>query len=177
MRSWPLLQTLTLAILLVACLGMGGLVYAELTWPAAPAEDVSAPAARAPTPRPQHDEIGGRFSLPPLQSFAAITERPLFSQSRRPPPQGTEDASGPWSSFVLTGVIISATDREALILHGRPQTIAHLHEGQDVEGWVITSIQPDRVVIRGATSEHVLKLLDKAAPAAAPNVPPRRFNP
>lgn len=87
---------------------------------------------------------------------------------------------GPWSAFVLAGIIISPTSREVLILHGKPQTLVHLQEGQDVEGWVVTSILPDRIVLRAGAVEHELKLLDKAAPSTPviPTAPgSRRFNP
>jgi hypothetical protein len=178
MRSWPVLQTVVLLVLSVACLAMAGLVYAELTWPVAAAEDVSAasPPASASTPR---DDVGTKFSLPPVESFAAVTDRPLFAQSRRPPAQGSDDSLGPWSGLVLAGVVISPTGRQALILHGKPQTTAHVAEGQNVDGWVVTSILPDRIVIRGGTSEHELRLLEKApaTPTSPPGIPSRRsFN-
>lgn len=176
MRSWPLVQTITLALLLIASLGLGVLAYAELTWPVAAPEETSAAAAPHAAQAPR-DAIASRFSLPPLQSFSGILERPLFSQSRRPPPQGADDTTGPWSSFVLAGVIISGDSREALVLHGKPQTVVHLREGQDVEGWTVTSIQPDRIVIRSGASEHELKLLDRTTseqhPLAPSGPPPR----
>jgi hypothetical protein len=176
-RSWPVLQTVTLLVLSVVCLVMAGLVYAELTWPVAAAEDVSA-ASPAPASAPRSD-VGAKFSLPPVESFATVTDRPLFAQSRRPPAQGSDDSLGPWSGLVLAGVIISPTGRQALILHGKPQVAVHIAEGQDVDGWVVTSILPDRIVIRGGTSEHELRLLEKAATTPAPpqGIPSRRsFN-
>lgn len=177
-RSWPLFQTLTLIALSLASLVMVGIVYAELTWPMLE-PGASAPAATANRPR---SEVAAKFSLAPLQSFSAVTERPLFAQSRRAA-QGSDNTLGPWSNLVLTGVIISATSREALILHGKqPQTVVHVAEGQEVDGWVITSIRPDRVVITGDGADHELRLLEKSAAPTTPVpgvvAPPRRnFNP
>jgi hypothetical protein len=168
-RSWSSLQVVAVAALVLVCLGLAGVIAVEVSTPslAVPeaASQPSAPAkasvSAAPTP----------FSLPPLQSFASITDRPLFSQSRRPSPQGSDDTLGPWSSFVLAGVIISPASREALILHGKPPTVVHVQEGQNVDGWLVTSILPDRVVFRGGTTEHELKLLDKIDPASSPKTP------
>lgn len=177
LRSWSSLQTGSIALLSVTCLAMAGVIYAEIRAPLTLASPNSAPTA--PTrARDQADTAARKFALPPLQSFSAVTERPLFSQTRRPSPQGGDDSLGAWSSFTLTGIIISANSREALIMHGRPPTLVHLQEGQDVEGWMVTSILPDRVVLRGGGSEHELKLLDKP-PAANPSTPnpSRRFNP
>jgi len=170
-RSLPLLQTITLAVLAVLCVAMAGLVYVELTWPVAASEEAAAPAAPAGA---RKNAVAGSFSLPSLQNFNAVTDRPLFAQNRRPPAQGSDDA-GPWQSLVLAGIIISPTSREALILHGKPQIAAHIAEGQDVEGWVVTSILADRVVIRNGSSEHELKLLEKSdRPPPPPGLPPRR---
>jgi hypothetical protein len=178
MRSLPLLQMVLLVLFSLASIGLAGLVYAELTWPDAPLADRAAPAAASPD-RARNGDITPKFSLAPLQSFAAVTERPLFAQSRRPPPQGTEDALGPVTALVLAGVIISPTSREALIIHGKPPATVHVAEGQAVDGWVVTSILSDRIVLRGRSSEHELKLLEKAPPPGPqqPGAPRRPFNP
>ncbi len=67
---------------------------------------------------------------------------------------------------MLAGIIISPASREALILHGKPPTVVHVEEGQDIDGWLVTSILADRVVLRGDGVEHELTLLDKKEPAA-----------
>ncbi len=107
--------------------------------------------------------------MPPLQRFAVVTERPIFSPDRRPP-QHSDDTTGAWSSFVLAGIIITPQSREALVLHGKPQTVAHIREGQALDGWTFTSIYPDRVVFRNGPNEHELRLTPKAA---APDVATR----
>lgn len=177
-RSWSVLQTGTIALLSIACLAMAGIIYAELTSPVAASEDPVAPAVETRMKGPSKNG-SARFSMASLQSFAAITDRPLFSQSRHPPVQGSSDSLGPWSAFTLAGIIISPTSREVLILHGKPPALVHLQEGQDVEGWVVTSILPDRIVLRGGDVEHELKLLEKPAPSppVTPIAPGRRFNP
>jgi general secretion pathway protein N len=140
------------------CLGFGALATSELS--SAPAATQSqAPSRAAGTPAATN--AAASFALPPLQRFAIVTERPLFSPDRKPP-QHTDDTAGAWSSFVLAGIIITPQSREALVLHGKPQTVAHIQEGQALEGWTITSIYPDRVVFRDGLNEHALKLTPKA---------------
>jgi hypothetical protein len=170
-RSWSSLQAGAVIALFVVCSGLAGVITVELSSPSLAVPEASSQQSAAARAKGSNDGPTP-FSLPPLQSFSSITDRPLFSQSRRPSPQGADDSLGPWSSFVLAGIIISPASREALILHGKPPTIVHVQEGQDLDGWLITSILPDRVVVRGGTTEHELRLTDKADPAAAPPAVP-----
>jgi general secretion pathway protein N len=163
-RSLPVLLGLL-------CLGLAVLASSELqdgqdasSVPAPPA-----PPAKAAAP----GAAPAAFSLPPLQSFAVVTERPIFAPDRKPA-QAASETAGAWSSFVLAGVIITPQSREALVLHGKPATVAHLQEGQALEGWTVTSIYPDRVVLRDGLDEHELRLVPKAPPpvvATHPRLP------
>jgi len=112
--------------------------------------------------------------MPPLQRFSAVIERPLFAPSRRPPLQASDDSEGAWSSFALAGIIITPDSREALIRHGSPPAIAHVREGQDLEGWVVRSILPDRVVFAGGGALHELRLMPKPSAPSSGNAPPAR---
>jgi hypothetical protein len=178
-RSWSSPQAGAVIALFIVCLGLAGVIAAEVSTPSLAVPEAPSQQSLAARAKGSANDGPMPFSLPPLQSFAAITDRPLFSQSRQPSPQGSDDSLGPWSSFVLAGIIISPTSREALILHGKPPTIVHVQEGQDIDGWLITSILPDRVVLRGGTTEHELKLIDKPdSPAPnAPNLNPQRRRP
>ena len=178
-RSWSSLQAWTVVVLLLVCLGLAGVIAVEVSTPSLAVPEVGSQPAIPIRSKSAAIDGPAPYALPPLQSFASITDRPLFSQTRRPSPQGTDDSLGPWSSLVLAGIIISPTSREALILHGKPQTVVHVEEGQNVDGWLITSILPDRVVLRGGGTEHELTLLDKAEPAAptAPNFNLQRRRP
>lgn len=150
------------------CLGLGALAARELA--AAPVTAAPPSAAAAATPAAS---TPASFTLPPLQRFAVVTQRPLFSPDRKPQLRA-DDTAGAWSSFVLAGIIITSQSREALVLHGKPQTVAHLQEGQTLEGWTITSIYPDHVVFRDGVNEHELKLTPKALPptvATRPRLP------
>lgn len=149
------------------CLGLGALAATELG--DAPAMAPDQPSPRAGIKSPATSGVTA-FTLPPLQRFAVVTERPLFSPDRKPP-QNADDTAGAWSSFVLTGIIITPQSREALILHGKPAVVAHVEEGQALEGWTITSIDRDRVVFRDGLNEHELRLTPKAPPPAVATRP------
>jgi type II secretory pathway component PulC len=148
------------------CLGLGALVAIELGDTRAAGQNQ--PPAQA-AGNPPAASAAPKFSLPALQRFAVVTEHPLFSPDRKPP-QHANDAAGAWSSFVLAGIIVTPESREVLVLHGKPQAVAHLQEGQALEGWTVTSIDPDRVVFRDGINEHELRLTPKAPP---PNVATR----
>jgi general secretion pathway protein N len=137
------------------CLGLGALAASELAAAPATLEQPAPAAAKTPAA-----SAPAAFTLPPVQRFAVVTQRPLFSPDRKP--QQHADTAGAWSSFVLAGIIITPQSREALVLHGKPQTVAHIQEGQALEGWTITSIYPDHVVFRDGINEHELKLTPKA---------------
>jgi general secretion pathway protein N len=154
----------------VLCLGLGALATTELGDAPVTARDQPPPAAAGKSPA---TSAAATFTLPPLQRFGVVTERPLFSPDRKPP-QHADDTAGAWSSFVLAGIIITSQSREALVLHGKPQTVAHIQEGQALEGWTVTSIDPDHVVFRDGPNEHELRLTPKAAPpdvATRPRLP------
>jgi general secretion pathway protein N len=171
-RGWSPMQRLGFATLAIVFTGLSALLTIEWTAPLDAAESASPPSAASA--RSRSDAAPPRYSMPPLQNFAAVIERPLFAQSRRPSVEAAEDTQGPWSSLVLAGIVISPGSREALIRHGTPPTLVHVREGQDVEGWVVNAILPDRVVLVGSGTQHELRLNVKPLSQPPMNGPPRR---
>ncbi len=152
------LQLAGFCALALASLGLGRIVYGELGHGSADiAPGRSAPASVAPT---RGGDKPAGYALPPLERFSAIIKRPLFSPSRRPPPREPEHLEQ-LDSFVLEGVLISPASRTAVVEHGRPPVTAHVVEGQDIEGWTVSSILPDRIVLRHGVTQHELKLRDQ----------------
>ena len=170
-------RRLVIALLAMLCVGLAALAVAELTGSGATAPAPSAGAASAAA-KPEVAAPNPGFSLAALGSFAGVSQRPLFSPDRRPAARSA-DNSGAWSSFALAGIIITPQSREALVSHGKPPTIAHLAEGQTIEGWTVSAIYPDHVVFRDRLTEHELRLIDKTAPVPPQPPPPsaqqRRF--
>src|SRR5579863_6395062 len=91
-------------VLLLVCLALAGLVYDELSSREIDLPTPALPAgAAAPVSLPQGEEAGS--GLPPIETLAEVTERPLFTATRRPPPADTvQENIGNASSFVLLGI-------------------------------------------------------------------------
>jgi hypothetical protein len=154
------IRSRTIAVLAFLCVVLGLVAIGELErwtpWPSSqsaaappqPVVDGGTAAAFSPPPP---------FSLPSLQNFAGITERPLFSPSRHPAPASSGESDA-WSSFVLAGIIISEDLREAMVLHNQPSTLVHAKEGDVIDGWTLATLFSDRAVFRNGDAEHELRL-------------------
>lgn len=137
-----------------ACVALAGVVFAELDRPAVgPAMRADAPV---PVAAPRVAETP-RFAMPPPDRYEEVNARPLFSPTRRPPaPEAPGAGAAPEASFTLVGIVISTEDRLALLEHGQPPRIERVFEGQQLDGWSVEAILPDRVVLRhGGTREEV----------------------
>ena len=101
-------------------------------------------------------------ALPPLASYAAIVERPLFSPSRRPPP-GAEAALGSSieSRYRLLGIVATGPKKKAFVAEGARRV--EIAEGDALDGWTVKEIGPDRVLLSSPAGEAALKL-KRAAP-------------
>jgi hypothetical protein len=104
--------------------------------------------------------------LPPLATYAATVERPLFAPSRRPPPGATAMALGPSieSRFRLLGIVSTGGKRKAFIADGTRRR--EIDDGDMLEGWTVKEIGQDRVVLSSPAGEASLKLT-RAAPEPA----------
>jgi general secretion pathway protein N len=170
MRGWTALHLAGFAMLLLACLGLSAVIYDELTDDPPPpvgrvADASPAPAAVAVPP----DEAP--FTLPALESLKEVTDRPLFSAARRPAAARTaQQTASDLSSLQLRGVIISDQSRLALVQQAKSAAIMRVKEGQELQGWTVQSILPDRVVVQRGASVQELKLridMPPNRPAAA----------
>jgi type II secretory pathway component PulC len=108
-----------------------------------------------------------QFSMPPLGTFSEIAARPVFIPSRRPlpppipsnvpavppaPPQ-PPPAPPPPVNLTLVGIMIGAEGRYAVVRAGGSQIVTTLAEGQEIGGWTVFLILPDRIVLRVASVE------------------------
>ncbi|HEY5339246.1 MAG TPA: hypothetical protein VIJ85_13650, partial [Rhizomicrobium sp.] len=80
----------------------------------------------------------------------------------------------------LIGVIIDSDKQLALVKAPGAPFAASLHVGDLLDGWQVTKIGPDAVVLRAGTIEHILEIGDQRAGksqplsangAAAPSIP------
>jgi hypothetical protein len=155
---------ITLTLLLLMSLGLASVVYDEVN--ARPGETSSEGAASAAVSESNGEPPAedASFSLPPLASLKEVTERPLFSQTRRPPPpQASQDAIKQSGSLALDGIILSSEGRIALISHGKPPVLTHVAEGREIEGWTVLSIHADHIVLQRDATRQEIKLVDKTS--------------
>ncbi|MDE2583164.1 MAG: hypothetical protein KGL52_16125 [Rhodospirillales bacterium] len=107
-----------------------------------------------------------RPAMPALAALGSFTDRPLFWASRRPPRRVAAAASGT-VGLVLSGVIISPSEKYAILARtdGKPPLRARV--GQEAAGWRMAAISPDHVVLRNGDRRLVLKLGGKTPTAGA----------
>lgn len=128
-----------MTLLAVLCLILAGGLYAELTQPIV--------AAGSPVST-NHGQANARpdptFVMLPRDAYAEVVTRPLFSPTRRPP---VVVGPGNLSEFKLTGTIISSQGRYALLAQRSRPKIERIVQGQTFQGWLVKSIDPDRVIL------------------------------
>lgn len=148
-----------LVSLLLAALGTASIVpFAAIVAARQPSE-ATRPAALVQTkpvslreqPSPSVDAL-----------VAEILQRPLFSPSRRPPDNAPMDESAKAEKEPLKlpgrleGTAILPGIREALFEREGDKPVA-VKEGQNIDGWTVASIQPDRVILRSDDGEQIVK--------------------
>jgi hypothetical protein len=153
-------------VLLLACVVMVGAIAAEGALlsrrPAIPAtSQTTAPttaAAQAPA-----------ISLPPAATYAEITQRSLFSQTRRPEPpdRGRPGPPPARPNLVLLGIALTGNTHYALIRHGNPPKLEQLAEGQSVEGWQIQTVANDHITLTSGSASADFVLGGGNRPSAA----------
>jgi hypothetical protein len=120
------------------------------------------PAARKAAERTQNPS----FSMAPLNAYAEVVARPLFTPTRRPAAQQT--AAGRPSDFSLVGIVITRRERHALLEHGRPPHVDRVTPGQNVDGWTVKSIGPNSVLLAQGDRETEIKATAQSTRGVVP---------
>ncbi|MET4801614.1 hypothetical protein [Bradyrhizobium sp. LB11.1] len=138
-----------------------------------------APAANKPTPR------GNPLWSVPLSALTVTQERPIFSATRRPPPRAVaaapaEEAQAPPPKpveapppLMLVGAVVGESDAIAILVNRTNQKILRLRQGESLDGWSLTSVQPREVTLRQGDRSEVLVLQRPevaSAPASSPGM-------
>jgi hypothetical protein len=116
---------------------------------------------------PDGDQRGAAAAPPQDQSVldadalaTTILERPLFSRGRRPPPDA--ESATPALRARLAGIMFGPQRSEALFARDGEKPLV-LTEQQEIEGWTVTAITADGVVLTSALGERILKPTGVAA--------------
>jgi hypothetical protein len=117
-------------------------------------------------------------SAKPLGDYDQIIERPLFMQDRRPyvaeglaqTPQKNRrqkpTARIAQDEYILSAVIITSKKRIALLQSQREKKLQKLHQGDELDGWTLTDIQPAWVSLKKGAEIKQLDLTVKGSPPA-----------
>lgn len=105
-------------------------------------------------------------TVPPLNDYAAVWQRPLFSPDRQPEAAagGDDAASG---QLELTGVVMLPGLKMAILHDKSSNRDYRVVEGQPSRGGpVLVSLQPRRAVVESAGTRLNLQLVPGPSPAA-----------
>ncbi len=117
------------------------------------------------------------FGLPAIEAFTSVLARPMFSTSRRPPVEEVVVAVAPDPTLDLTlrGIILSGTERIALIVPAARAEVVRIKENERFEGWTLVAVEADYVVFRLGIEELTFELsYDEPIPDPPPARPRRR---
>lgn len=155
-----------------------GCLVAAIGFVASVATSDDEPAsARIATTQLSSPALPGPREFGAVASFAAISERPLFSPVRRPtlpsppPPPLAVAAPAPTPSLPPPGpllAILIGPERRAAILRVADGQTSTVPEGGGVGGWTLDQVLPDRVRLRAGADTAELTFPVRGAAAAQP---------
>ena len=125
--------------------------------------------AASPSDRAADDAAGAADQAPDDvdTQVASILERPLFAPDRRGPPApktadqgaGAANRAAPEITGRLGGITIGpGDDKEAVFERGEGEKPLVVKEGDDVDGWTVSSIEPDKVVLTSTFGQREIQL-------------------
>ena len=140
---------------------------------------IARPAQATSKPAPRGNPL---WSVP-LSALTVTQERPIFSAMRRPPPRAVAaspveethvpppkpvDAPPP---LLLVGAVVGEGDAIAIFVNRTDQKVVRLRQGESLDGWSLTSVQPREVTLKQGDRSEVLALQRPEA-AVQPGIPP-----
>ncbi len=151
--------------LLLGCIGLSWLIYQDLV--TLPPEVQSQTLKISPSQTLPALVAQSKFSMPSINTFRETIQRPVFSQSRRPPEaQPVAKKATPEQPLELTvmGIIFSPKERIAFVSpqgkksRSRPEPLLQLNEGEKYEGWTVVGITRKGVTLRQDDTEVSFEL-------------------
>ncbi|WP_110667969.1 general secretion pathway protein GspN [Salinicola halophilus] len=128
-----------------------------------------APAAPQWLPPATVSEVSyGRADVSPPTlseaSLSAIWQRPIFSPERQPDPAGEREATQPFPSVALTGIVANGESRW-IYLHRPGAPGIRLEPGDTLEGaWTLSELGPRSATFTRQGERHTLGLPMKRLP-------------
>jgi hypothetical protein len=149
-------------------MGMGGLCLILALIIASEFNLTISDVAASPSDRPADDVTGAveQASDDVDTQIASILERPLFAPDRRGPPApktpdqsaGQAASAAPEITGRLGGITIGpGEDKEAVFERGEGEKPLVVKEGDDVDGWTVSSIESDKVVLTSTFGQREIQ--------------------
>ncbi len=171
MRRWHPATRLLIGGAIIALPYLAWTSFAETPAPTAgglaPPADEGAPL---PDQEPADEPLIRR--LPPLERFAEMVERPLFSPTRRPEPvrdappsaSGLDDplpvAAGPGQPGIrFVGTVGQAGSMTAVVIRSESGDALRLGTGDTIDGWEVAEVRTSELVLRREEQRLVLTIL------------------
>ncbi len=131
------------------------------------------PERSVSAPIPETDLTPDTFALPGVTLYQQMAERPLFMESRRPappasaepPPPPPPEKAGP-INFKVMGILATPEGRMALIADAKGK-YKRMKVKDSLDGWHISDIKPDRLLLEQGGFKEDLSLLKKRPKGAA----------
>lgn len=139
----------------------------------APISEFTVSGATAPSQAALPLASGPPFVIAPAETFAAINERSVFDPARKAVVSKTEAGAAVATppAVVLVGVIIDRQDRLALVKSPELPMATGVRLGESIDGWQVTAIEPDRIVLHAGTTDDEIKLEDNHGAPGDPVIP------
>ena len=159
-------NTMTALALAAVSLVLAGVLVAEWLWSVRLERDLG--KIRKYGAKPPQMALLPEFELPgPDVGFPEMLTRPIFSASRKPPPQAQQVSAMKKGQFTLLGVIITPAARVALLRDvnsGKPERV---EQGKAVRGMTVDKVEPDRILLKQGPEVEELYLMVAKSPRPA----------
>ena len=108
------------------------------------------------------ETVIANLRIPPVITYQAVVERPLFSDSRRPaqvaPGGKAAQAAQLGAKWRLTGIVMAGDNSFVHVEGIRDRKTVRLKVGMPLDGWQLEEIEPDHVTFTSGGRSETLQI-------------------
>lgn len=167
----PIQKQMVTTVLAGACLAMAAFVALEYQWLKHSDPNIQPPAPATPAATPENQPKASASEPPPsLDQFETMVSRPLFVEGRKPlaDTESTDEtpvSNSPPPEIQLTGIIETPDAGQIVLVRGKDGKTKKIKPGDEIDGWKLSELAPDHVILQQGGKEHTLQLI-KPRPVA-----------
>ena len=158
-------------IMLGTCAVLAVIIVAEVTLMSRDSSAMSDESAANLSIVAASDTTAATLQIAPLAVYREVLERPLFSDSRRPPQKAAQakdsvravQLSTKWK---VTGIVVAGDSSFVHVEGIRDRKTIRLQIGMPLDGWQLQEIAPDQIVFGLAGESVTLQLREDPAETA-----------